>query len=44
MKQNEEYAMTVWFTSDLHLGHARLLELSAARGAALAAPCASIGP
>ena len=28
--------MTVWFTSDLHLGHARLLELSAARGSAFA--------
>lgn len=26
--------MTVWFTSDQHFGHARLLELSAARGAA----------
>lgn len=25
--------MTVWFTSDLHFGHARLLELSAPRGA-----------
>lgn len=28
--------MTVWFTADLHLGHARLLELSPARGAAFA--------
>ena len=28
--------MTVWFTSDLHLGHVRLLELSEARGAAFA--------
>lgn len=26
--------MTVWFTADQHFGHARLLELSAARGAA----------
>lgn len=26
--------MTVWFTSDQHFGHARLLELSPARGAA----------
>jgi len=25
--------MTVWFTADQHFGHARLLELSAARGA-----------
>lgn len=28
--------MTVWFTADQHFGHARLLELSAARGAAFA--------
>lgn len=28
--------MTVWFTSDLHLGHTRLLELSSARAAAFA--------
>ena len=26
--------MTVWFTADQHFGHGRLLELSAARGAA----------
>lgn len=26
--------MTVWFTADQHFGHARLLELSVARGAA----------
>ena len=26
--------MTTWFTADQHFGHARLLELSAARGAA----------
>lgn len=26
--------MTAWFTSDEHFGHARLLELSARRGAA----------
>lgn len=28
--------MTTWFTSDLHFGHARLLELSAGRGMAFA--------
>lgn len=28
--------MTTWFTSDLHFGHARLLELSVMRGAAFA--------
>ncbi|MBC7279059.1 metallophosphoesterase [Nocardioides sp.] len=28
--------MTTWFTSDLHFGHARLLELSAGRGTAFA--------
>ncbi len=28
--------MTAWFTSDQHFGHARLLELSAARGTAFA--------